>query len=216
MKPILFNTHATIAAAIVISCSSQVASAQSTPISANYLTGVWKENAQCHGGEAVVFFQNSTMSSAGSPAVNYTVSGPEQIIMYGPGGAVPVKIDTVNQNSMIMKFPGGATVVHRCGSSFNAQPSYNPNTVNSGISPRYIEGRWTNTGNCASPENFLPSGNFVSSLNQPGTWAIFGNTLRVTANTGNTVDFAVQINGAGNMTLTQLNQVNSVVNYIRC
>lgn len=201
------------ALAIALSCANTSASAQSGPVSAAYLTGVWKENQQCTGGEAMVFFPNNTMSSAGSVPVNYVVSGPAQIMMYGSGGSVPIETQVVNQNKMVITFQNDATVLYRCG--FNT-PTHNypaPNN-NMQLSPAYITGGWGYNGNCNNPEVFTNGGQFRTSQGAPGTWTVFGNTLRMLVN-NNSIDFVVQVNGHGNMTLTQVNN-GQISNYTRC
>lgn len=192
--------------AISVSCVSSTALAQGMAISPGYLTGVWQENAQCQGSEAMVFFANNTMSSAGSTPVNYAVTGQSQFTMYGPGGSVPIEARAVNQNQMVVTFQGSAMVVHRCGAGGG-------NAVQ--LNNAFITGGWGMNGNCAAPEVFSAGGHFRTSNNDPGTWALFGNTLRMTLNNGNGLDFIVQVNGQRNMTLTQSNN-GQVSNYTRC
>jgi hypothetical protein len=201
------------ATTVAVSCVSAPAFAQQQ-VSAGYLTGVWKENQQCHGGEAMVFFANNTMSSNGSVAVNYTVSGPSQILMYGPGGSVPIETRPINQDKMVITFQNDATVLHRCGGRGNAYNAPVPH-ANAPLSAAYITGGWGHNGNCANPEVFSVGGQFRTSQGHPGTWALFGNTLRLTVNNGLAIDFFVQPNGQRNMTLTQNNN-GEVSVYTRC
>lgn len=206
------NPSSTIATAVALSifCLSPPAFAQGAPISHGYLTGVWQDNAQCAGGTTMVFYPNNTMSSAGSIPVNYTVTGPSQFTMYGPGGAVAVQAQYVNQNQMVITFQNDASVLYRCGAPGGAAAG-----TNTQLSASYITGGWGLNGNCSAPERFAASGHFQTSNNDPGTWALFGNTLRMTVNNGNSLDFFVQVNGPRNMTLTQSNN-GQVSNYTRC
>lgn len=208
------NTVAVTVMAIALSCVSTSAFAQNIRVSNGYLTGVWKEDQQCNGGEAMVFLPNNTMSSAGSTPVNYTVSGPTQVVMYGPGGSVPIETQPVNQNQMVLTFQGNATILYRCGVNNNARNNPAPNN-NAQLTPAYIAGGWGQNGNCANPEVFNVGGQFRTSNGDPGTWALFGNTLRMTVNNGAALDFFVQPNGRRNMTLTQSNN-GQVSNYTRC
>lgn len=196
-----------IATAIAISLSgvSSAAMAQGA-ISHGYLTGVWQENAQCRGNESMVFFANNTMSSAGSTPVNYAITGQSQFTMYGPGGAVPIQAQNINQNQMVVTFQNTTMLVYRCGGS---------NVNNVQLTASYIPGGWGMNGNCASPEVFAVGGQFRTSANDPGTWALFGNTLRMTVNNGASLDFVVQPNGQRNMTLTQSSN-GDVSHYTRC
>ena len=203
---------AAAAVAIALSYVGTAAFAQTAPVSPAYLTGVWKEDQQCHGGEAMVFFPNNTMSSAGSVAVNYTVSGPRQIMMYGPGGAVPIDTQLVNQNQMVLTFQGNASVLFRCGVNM-AAPSYPAPGMQ--LSPAYITGGWGHNGNCGNPEVFTGNGQFRTSQGGSGAWTAFGNTLRMAPHNGGSIDFMVQTNGPRNMTLTQTNN-GQVSNYTRC
>lgn len=197
---------ATTVTAIAMMCTTPAALAQNNSISSNYLTGVWKEDAQCRGNEAMIFFPNGTMSSAGSVAANYTVSGPAQIVVYGPGGSATMGLQYINQDKLVLTIQNDATVLHRCGSNAGVT-----------LSNAYITGGWGHNGNCATPEVFSANGHMRTSQGGQGTWALFGNTLRLTVNNGSSVDFAVQANGQRNMTLTQLNQgSNQISNYTRC
>ncbi len=206
-------------AAAALTCASTSAVAQNGGVTTGYLTGVWKEDQQCRGNEAMVFFANDTLSSAGSVPVSYAVTGPSQIVMHGPGGAVPINIQSIHQNNMIVSFQGGTTVLFRCGhnvgQNYNPGP-YNPGpNYNAGLSPAYITGGWGQNGNCARPEIFSVNGQLNSSTGDQGSWALFGNTLRIKGVSGTDTDFAVQTNGPRNMTLTQT-QNGAVSIYTRC
>ena len=208
------------AAAMTLTCASTPALAQNGGVTTGYLTGVWKEDQQCRGNEAMVFFPNDTMSSAGSVAVSYAVTGPSQIVMHGPGGVVPINIQTIHQNNMIVSFQGGRTVLFRCGytsgQNFYPGPNYNPGPHYTGVlSPAYVTGGWGQNGNCARPEVFLVNGQLNSSNGDQGSWTLFGNVLRIKGVTGTDTDFAVQTNGPRNMTLTQT-QTGAVSIYTRC
>ena len=204
----------TAAAITLSSWISAPAFAQHGGVTTNYLTGVWKEDRRCRGNEAMVFFANGTMSSAGSVPVNYAVTGPSQIVMHGPGGVVPINIQNIDQNNMIVNFQGRAVVVFRCG--YNSGQNYNPGpNNNAGLSPAYITGGWGQNGNCARPEVFSVNGQLNSSNGDQGSWALFGNTLRIKGVSGTDTDFAVQPNGPRHMTLTQT-QNGQVSTYTRC
>lgn len=198
----------TVVAMSLLSTGAPVA-AQNNSISQAYLIGIWKEDPQCRGNEAMVFFANNTMSSAGSVPVNYTVTGPSQILMFGPGGSVPIQTQYVNQDKIVVTFQNDATVLHRCGA--NNAGHHN----NAQLSSAYITGGWGQNGNCANPEVFSAGGHLRTSQGDTGTWALFGNTLRLTVNNGSSVDFVAQSNGPRNMTLVQSNN-GQVSNYNRC
>jgi len=210
---ISLKTFATAAAALAITCTSPSAFAQSGPVSPSYLNGVWKENPQCRGNEALAFFPNSTMSAAGSQPVNYAVTGAKKIMMYGPGGAVPIRIDNARPNSMVVKFQGMAMQVYRCTANFNA-PARPPH--HAGVSDAYIVGRWSHNGNCGNPDIFSPGGHFIGSTHEAGRWAVHGNTLRIIMQSGNTADFLVQINGPRKMMLAPVHQPGNISTYRRC
>jgi hypothetical protein len=195
------------AIAVSMSCTSLPTFAQS--ISPGYLTGTWKENANCLGNEAMIFFPNNTMSSAGSVPVNYAVTGPSQLTMHGPGGAAFFQAQYVNHNQMVITHQNNASVIYRCGGA-------NPYTVNNAqLTAAYIAGSWTDKGNCAMPEVFYNNGQVRSSLNVMAGWALLGNVLRIMPSTGGNVDFVVQVNGPQNMMLTQTNS-GQVSYYARC
>ncbi len=190
-------------------CISLPAFAQSNAISPGYLTGVWKENANCRGNEAMVFFPNNTMSSAGSVPVNYVVTGPSQFTMHGPGGAASIQAQYVNHNQMVITHQNNASVIYRC-SGANAQA-----VNNSQLTAGYITGSWTDKGNCAMPEVFYNNGQVRSSLNVLAGWTLLGNVLRIMPSTGGNVDFVVQVNGPQNMMLIQSTS-GQVSHYARC
>jgi hypothetical protein len=196
------------AIAVALSGVSPAAFAQNNAISPAYLTGVWQENAQCRGSEAMVFFPNNTMSSAGSPPANYAVTGPSQFTMYGPGGAIPIQAQQVNYNQMVVTVQNSAIVVYRCGAA-NAGAG-TPQVVNTNI-----VGGWGHNSNCATPEVFVAGGQFRSSQNDLGRWSLSGNLLRLNMNNGNSLDFSVQVNTPQNITMTQTNN-GQVSNYTRC
>lgn len=197
------------AIAISMSCASLPTFAQSNAISPGYLTGIWKENANCIGNEAMVFFPNNTMSSAGSVPVNYVVTGPSQLTMHGPGGAASFQAQYVNHNQMVITHQNNASVVYRCGGA-------NPYAGNNAqLTAAYIAGSWTDKGNCAMPEVFYNNGQVRSSLNVMAGWALLGNVLRIMSSNGGNVDFMVQVNGPRNMMLTQTN-TGQVSHYARC
>lgn len=198
--------HMLAVATVALSGVNSPALAQSG-LSQQYLTGVWQETPQCNGNVGMVFFANGTMSSAGSTPVNYAVTGPSQITMHGPGGAVPFNIQYVNQDRMIVTFQNDASVFYRCG----AQAA----NTHVQVSAAYVTGGWGHNGVCGRPEVFSAGGHMRTSTGDVGTWALFGNTLRVTVANGNSLDFAVQPNGQQNMTLTQTNN-GQVSNYTRC
>lgn len=200
------STAIVTAIAMSVACMGSPALAQANQISPGYLTGVWQDNPQCRGSEAMVFFANNTMSSAGSTPVNYAVTGPSQFTMYGPGGAVAIQAQHINQNQMVVSFQNQTQVVYRCGAQGG-------NAVQ--LNSAYIAGGWGMNGNCAAPEIFTAGGQFRTSANDPGTWALFGTTLRLTVNNGASLDFIVQANGPRNMTLTQVSN-GDVSNYTRC
>ena len=200
---------AATAVAMALFGVSTAAVAQGNPVSHAYLTGVWKEDQQCRGGEAMIFFANNTMSSSGSVPVNYTVTGPAQILMYGPGGSVPIQTQYVSQDKMVVTFQNDATVLHRCGGGVPAQNN------NAQLSQSYITGGWGQNGNCANPEVFSAGGHLRTSQGDAGTWALFGNTLRLTVNNGNSLDFTAHASGNRNLTLIQNNN-GQASNYTRC
>lgn len=199
-----------VAAAVAIGMSgvSLPAFAQHNAISTGYLTGTWKDNAQCRGREAMVFFQNQTFSSAGSIPVNYAVTGPSQFTMHGAGGAASIQAQYLNQNQMLVTLNNNSSVFYRCGGG-NAQPAYTPP-----LTVTYIVGGWTHNGNCGRPEVFQPGGRFQTSQNATGAWTLFGNVLRMMPANGVNAEFVVQVNGPGNMVLTQSN--GQVSYYTRC
>lgn len=198
-----------VSMAIAVSGISPAAFAQANAISPAYLTGVWQDNAQCRGSEAMVFYANNTMSSAGSVPVNYAVTGPSQFTMYGPGGAVPIQAQQVNYNQMVVSLQNSAVVFYRCGGA-NAPAGNSPQFVNTNII-----GGWGHNGNCATPEVFIAGGQFRSSQNDLGRWSLSGNLLRLNMNNGNSLDFSVQVNTPQNITMTQTNN-GQVSNYTRC
>lgn len=209
-----FPKAVAMAAAAMTLCWGAPAFAQHSALTTSYLTGVWKEDQQCRGNEALVFFANDTMSSAGSVPVSYAITGPGQFVMHGPGGVVPINVQIIHQNNMIVSFPGGTTVVFRCG--YNAGPSNNPApNYNAGLSPAYLTGGWGQNGNCARPEVFSVNGQLTSSNGDVGSWSLFGNTLRIKGVSGTDTDFLVQTNGPRHMTLTQA-QNGLVSVYTRC
>lgn len=206
---------ASATAALVLSLTAQSAFAQNAPISPHYLTGIWKESPQCHGHEAMVFFPNNTLSSAGSPPVNYTVTGPQQIMMYGPGGSIPINVNQLHHNSMVIMVQGTNVMLHRCGGGFNPPPPPPQHNNHAVLNHNYLIGRWTNAGNCANAEVFSPGGHFMSSANHTGSWTLNGNIVRIDVGNGNILDFAVQVHHRNSMTLSQMNQHNVTV-YQRC
>lgn len=197
------------AIAISMGCIGQPAFAQNNAISTGYLTGSWKDNAQCAGNEAMVFFPNNTMSSAGSIPVSYSVTGPSQFTMHGPGGAASIQAQYVNQNQMLVTFQNDAAVFYRCGGA-NTRA-----TNNTALTPAYIIGGWGQNGNCSTSEVFSAGGQFRTSNNDWGNWRLSGNQLRMTLDNGNSIDFSVLPNGPRNMTLTQNNN-GQVSHYTRC
>lgn len=197
------------AVALSLSCVSPAALAQSNAISPGYLTGTWKDNAQCRGNESLIFFPNNTMSSAGSVPINYAVTGPSQFTMHGPGGAVPIQAQYVNQNQMVVTFNNDAGVFYRCGGANAAGAG------NAQLTSAYMVGGWGHNGNCRAPEVFQAGGRFRSSQNHDGSWSLLGNTLRLVLNNGNGLDFTVHPNGNQNMTLTQVSN-GDVSQYTRC
>lgn len=201
-----------VAAAIALaaSCASLPAFAQGNAISPGYLTGVWKENAHCGGAEAMTFFPNNTMSSAGSIPVNYTVTGPAQFTMHGPGGVVSIPAQYVNPNQMVVTFQNNASVFYRCGGTHAPAP-----VRNTQLTPAYLVGGWGHNGNCSVLEVFAAGGPFRSSNNDAGTWGLFGNIVRITLGNGASLDFSVQPNGPRNMMMTQTNN-GQVSHYTRC
>lgn len=201
------KTLAAAAAAVAVSCASAPAFAQGPRITNQYLTGVWQEDQQCNGHQAMVFYANNTMSSAGSPAASYAVTGPAQIVMYGPGGSMQMGVRYVNQNQMVITYNNDATVLFRCSGGSAPAPTQ--------LSSAYFIGGWGFNGNCSNPDVFSNNGR-VRTSQGPATWALFGNTLRLTNNNGVTTDFAVQVNGHRNMTLTQTTGGYNVSNYTRC
>lgn len=197
------------AMAMLMASIGQSAFAQNNAISHGYLTGSWQDNPQCTGSETMVFFPNNTMSSAGSIPVNYSVTGPSQFTMHGPGGAASIQAQYVNQNQMVVTFQNDASVFYRCGAA-NARA-----VSNAQLTPAYIVGGWGHNGNCRAPEEFAAGGQFRTSNNDRGTWALSGNQLRMMLGNGNGIDFSVQVNGQRNMTLTQNNN-GQVSQYTRC
>lgn len=208
MKTSLSSKIVATALALSLSCAAPAAFAQNNSISPGYLTGTWMDNAQCVGSAAMVFFPNTTVSSAGSQAVNYAVTGPSQFTMYGPGGGASIQAQYVNQNQMVLTLNNDTAMFYRCGANASAGGSAQ-------LTPAYIVGNWGQNGNCAVPEVFAAGGHFRTSNHDQGTWALFGNTLRMTINNGLNIDFSVQPNGHGNMTLVQNNN-GQVSHYIRC
>lgn len=196
------------AAALAFSCASTASFAQS--ISPAYLTGTWQDNPQCQGSEAMVFYPNGTMSSAGSAIVNYTVSGPAQIVMHGAGGAAPFGLQYLDQNRLLLSYQNTSAVLYRCGGNAGAQAAMAPQ-----LSPAYITGGWGFNGNCASPEIFRAGGVVRTSQGHNGTWALFGNTLRLTVN-GVVSDLVVQAFSHGNMSATPTVPGSPPSNYTRC
>lgn len=158
----------------------------------------------------MIFFPNGTMSSSGSPPVNYAVTGPAQITMYGPNGAIQFGMQHINQNQMILTVQNSSTMVYRCASGFGAQPTNPPQ-----LTVAFITGGWGFNGNCASPDIFNANGRMRSALGTDASWGIFGGTLRLTNPNGASTDFSVQINNNSNMLL--VNQANGQTsNYTRC
>lgn len=202
------RSFATAAAALVFSCASTAALAQN--ISTGYLTGAWQDNPQCQGSEAMVFYPNGTMSSAGSAVVNYTVSGPAQIVMHGAGGAAAFGLQYLDQNRLFLTYQNTSAVLYRCGGNTAAQPVMVPQ-----LSAGYIAGGWGFNGNCASPEVFRAGGHVRTSQGQNGTWALLGNTLRLTIN-GVTSDLLVQVYSNSNMSATPMVPGSQPSNYTRC
>lgn len=197
------------AMALSMSCVSLPAFAQNNAISPGYLTGTWKNNAKCRGSEAMVFFPNNTMSSAGSIPVNYIVTGPSQFTMHGPGGAASIQAQYVNHNQMVVTLQNNASVFYRCGGA-NAQAGNSTQ-----LTTAYITGSWTDKGNCAMPEVFYNNGQVRSSQNVMAGWALLGSVLRIMPSNGANVDFVVQVNGPRNMMLTQ-SGTGAVSHYMRC
>lgn len=206
---------ATAAVAIALTCAHGAAVAQNNiQLTTGYLTGVWNEDQQCLGGDSMVFTPN-TMSSAGSVPVNYTITGPAQITIYGPGGQVPFNVKPINQNRMVVTIGNDASVVYRCGGGGGGRGWNNNNNNNYQVSPGYVIGGWGQNGNCSNPEVFIANGRMTTSNGDAASWQLFGNTLRLTAANGGVVDFSVQANGRQNMTLVQNNN-GQVSNYTRC
>lgn len=199
-----------VAAALALSmpCLSLPAFAQANAISTGYLTGTWMDNAQCRGHEAMVFFPNQTMSSAGSIPVSYAVTGPSQFTMHGPGGAATIQAQYLNPNQMLVTLNNNSSVFHRCGAQ-NVQAGGNAQPT-----PAFLVGGWSHNGNCAMPEVFHNDGRFQTSLNAWGTWTLFGNVLRMMPANGANADLVVQVTGPRNMMLTQGN--GQVSYYARC
>lgn len=198
----------TATAAVFFSCAGTAALAQS--ISPSYLTGAWQDNPQCQGSEAMVFYPNGTMSSAGSAVVNYTVSGPAQIVMHGAAGAAAFGLQYLDQNRLLLTYQNTSAVLYRCGGNAGVQPAVVPQ-----LSPTYIAGGWGFNGNCANPEVFRAGGQVRTSQGQAGTWALFGNTLRLTVN-GMVSDLHVQVFGNSNMSATPMVPGGQPSNYTRC
>lgn len=168
----------------------------------------------------MVFFPNNTMSSAGSIPVNYTVTGPAQFTMHGAGGAASIQAQYLNHNQMLVSLQNNTSVFYRCGGAQahaggNVHPGFNMHPGgHAQLSPAYIVGGWSHTGNCAAPEIFHGDGRFQSSLNAWGTWRLLGNVLQLMPSNAANADFFVQVNGPRNMVLTQ--NTGSVTHYARC
>jgi len=159
----------------------------------------------------MIFFVNQTMSSAGSIPANYAVTGPQQITLHGPGGTSLIGVQYVNQNQIVVTLQNQAAVMYRCSTNFAPPP---PNNSGQGLTNAYFVGSWGENGNCTAPDVFLTGGQMRSGNGGGGTWALFGQTLRLTLTNGGTVDFDVQSNGRRNMTLTRAGF--APVNYTRC
>lgn len=210
------------AIALTLACLSITSFAQGTPISTPYLIGTWQENQQCQARESMVVFPNGTISLPGAPPVNYTVTGPAHITIHGAGGAAPFGVQYVNQNQMILSVQNQSSVMYRCGSNSGWQPQPQPQMQPrqqqyvQQISKGDITGPWGLNGNCANVEVFGGNGIFAANGGAvSATWQLQGNTIRLINPNGLVVDFAVQMNGKRNMTLTQLSN-NQVSSYTRC
>lgn len=215
MKSRLFLTTTVLVAA---SLAALPASSQPVGVSAPFLTGVWKEDAQCRGPEAMVFFPNSTMSSAGSTAVNYTVVGGNQIVLYGPGGQQSFGVQYVNPNKVVFTLNNDATIAYRCsqqaGNNAVGRGRRAPNNPTTFVpTPVTFAGGWGENGDCAKADIFTAGGHFQAGNGAGGTWSLFGNTLRMTMQNGAVVDAQIQNFTNKAMSLTVGGQALS---YQRC
>lgn len=171
------------------------ASAQAQAIPSGYFEGKWKDNLLCIGKSEFHFDNARTVVVDSSLTADFTINMYNQLTITGPGGAVMFGVQYVDEDTMIVSDANGAAQeLHRCSTTPQAAkglaralpapvPGYQPPLGSSGVilqpNLAYLQGRWTETGNCANAMTIYPNGTLVDASGTSVNFGLSGNQITI-------------------------------------
>lgn len=204
MKKRFSRLAGSVAAMVLVSAMAAPVSAQSKALSQSYLVGTWKEDRACTGADAMAFDASGSAVVQGSQ-LNYSVTGPEQVTLSGNTGSLVLKMQYVDQNTMLAEFSGSKNALYRCGGASVSAASTTSAGTTTAVpqftpTPAYIVGKWTDSGNCADTMTFQGNGEVLNNAGLPiGNWTLTGSMLQLALTSG-TANFNVYGTDANSMT----------------
>ncbi|MCB2087418.1 MAG: hypothetical protein R3E18_13030 [Sphingomonadaceae bacterium] len=184
------------AAFVFVLTGFTTAHAQTSGLSNSYLAGTWKDDRSCRGADAMSFdaFGNAVLQGT---ALNYSVTGVDQITLIGSGGSTVIRSQRVDQDTMLLDYGGSRSPLYRCTAAASAPttavPSFTP-------TPAFVVGTWTDSNNCADTFTFVGNGDMLNNRGlKVGQWLLSGNRLTLALTSG-TIAYDLTATDANSMT----------------